>query len=233
MSCTICQGTGWEITDAGAKKCQCRKQAATEQRQFISTEAAVGALKALDALAFFPKEVGARMAIGDAVRGMCPSVEALQYLVRMAIQHYTTWDECGVPGLRQIVCTKFRPADGIEASPTKRFPEGLPSETKRDPLALPPGARKMLPAGHVVTADTETDRAVQKVAELKTMPKAPVLLNDRFAKTLRDIVTPPRDRPERPAPTPQIITQADIDRELRDKRARELMREAAGEKELA
>jgi hypothetical protein len=225
MSCNICQGTGWIVTERGAKECQCRKaqQARDEQRTAVSPESITVALKAFDALAWFPKEPTARVFIGDAMRTMCPSAEALQYLVRIVLHHYTTWEDCGIPGLRQIVCTKFKPADGIESEPTKRFPDGLPSETKHEPLALPPGAHRALPAGHVASGDAQIDQAVDNAATTVRMPKARVS-DGKFERLLRETITAPCDRPDpKPAPEPMSLErrmelQAEIDA-LREKRA--------------
>jgi len=46
-------------------------------------------------------------------------------MVRRAVALYRSWDKCGVLGLRQIVCARYRPVDGIESGPTDQFPEGL------------------------------------------------------------------------------------------------------------
>ncbi len=54
---------------------------------------------------------------------------------------------------------------------------------------------------------------ITAAARRKQMPN-PIHEPNRFSKLLEEILTPPRDRPELPGPTPQIITQVDIDREV-------------------
>jgi len=212
MTCEICNGTTWEITDAGAKRCKCFVPKVQPKGRPITADALSVALRALQAMAFFPTEPAAQMLIGNELRRMCPSVEALQYLVPLAVRRFKTWDKCGLEGLRQALCHGFRPADGIEAGPTEAYPEGLPSEKGNYPLAIPAGAVKALPPGPARDAEDKRLRG----------------LMDRLEVKLKR--TPP------PNPNLKPITQADVERELerlRDKRARELMREAAGEKELA
>ncbi len=51
----------------------------------------------------------------------------------------------------------------------------------------------------------------------KQMPK-PIHEPNSFSKLLEEILTAPRDRPELPGPTPQIITQADVNREIQKRR---------------
>ena len=54
---------------------------------------------------------------------------------------------------------------------------------------------------------------VQKLADQKGMPRA-IHEPNSFSKLLQETITAPWDRPELPGPAPQIITQADIDREV-------------------
>jgi hypothetical protein len=233
MSCQFCSDTGWEITERGAVRCRHTKQAKPAESFTPITPGSVSAaVKSLGALAFFPQDQPSQTIIGDALAAMCPSVESLRYVVRRAVALYRCWDKCGVPGLRQIVCARYRPADGIESRPTDEFPEGLPSESKHDPLALPEGARKALPPGEPVTADPELDAAIQKLAAKCRMPPAhPVI--DAFARMLREIETPPhlRESEESAPVNPNFkpVTQADIDRavqELHERRARETKEKA-------
>jgi len=125
------------------------------------------AVKALSAIAFFPTEPMAQAIVGDALAAMCPSVAALRHAVRRACGLYKTWEKCGIQGLRQIVCASYQPADGIAAGPTEMYPEGLPSETRCDPLALPAGEVKRLAAGEKsqVSHDARLSMAVNIAAE--------------------------------------------------------------------
>ena len=165
MSCQFCSDSGWEITERGAVRCRHTKQAKPAESFTPITACALSvAVKCLGALAFFPQDQPAQTLIGDALAAMCPSVESLRYTVRRAVGLYCSWAECGVRGLRQIVCACYRPADGIESGPTECYPEGLPSESKRDPPALPEGARKALPP--------ELEASIQRLAARSRMSPA-------------------------------------------------------------
>lgn len=206
MNCDFCQDTGWESTPRGAVRCRhTKQQQARETCTPLNDKALAGAIKALSAIAFFPTDAGAQTVIGDALASMCPSVESLRYVVRRAVSLYRSWDKCGVPGLRQIVCAKYRPADGSESGPTDEYPEGLPSETKHDPLALPSGATRLIEGS--VTEDVDLDRKVRLLAQSKRM--------DRRKPN-------PEHEPMSEARRAQL--QAQVDAALlvnRDKRARE------------
>ena len=233
MNCQFCSDTpGWEITERDAVRCRHTKAKPAESFTPITPGSVSQAVKALGAIAFFPQDQMAQTMIGDALASMCGSVEALRYVVRRAVALYRTWDRCGVPGLRQIVCAGYRPADGIESGPTDSYPDGLPSETKYDPLALPEGARKLLPAGHTVTVDVELEKSIQELAEKCKMPPAHPLV-DQFAHMLREIMTAPSDRraPEASKPVNlnfKPIDETDVARAVQENRAREA-RKLAGE----
>jgi len=232
MSCEKCNGTGWVIGDSGARRCvDCRvkqEQRATGNGQ-IDKGSLAAAVRGLSVMAYFPSDPMAQTVIGDAVKAMCPSIDSLRYLVRRACELYRSWDKCGIPGLRQIVCTKFRPADGIESGPTDMFPEGIPSETGRNPLALPAGAARALPAGHVVTEDVESDTAVRLRALRNPMRPIAIPDTDRFGKTLKNALTAPVDRAPIPyAPPISAERRAELKKQIdaavqanRDRKARE------------
>ncbi len=232
MSCQFCSDTGWEITERGAVRCRHTKQAKPAESFTPITPGSVSvAVKSLGALAFFPQDQPSQTIIGDALAAMCPSVESLRYVVRRAVALYRCWDKCGVPGLRQIVCARYRPADGIESGPTDCYPDGLLSESGHDPLALPKGALKTLPLGEPATADPELETDLQRLAAKCKMPPAHWAIG-QFAHILREIAEPPHLRePAEPRPTNpsyKRITQADIDAavaELDAKRARKLAAE--------
>lgn len=223
-NCEICNGTGWQITDRGAIRCVCVKQNRRIETGTPLAPASISvAVKALQALAFFPVERAAQTVIGDALAGMCPSVEALRYVVRRACSTYKTWDKCGIAGLRQIVCARFVPADGIESGPTECFPEGLPSETKHDPLALPAGVASKRLDGPV-SADAQMDQGVKALAAAKQLPPAVRVADPvkrakerAFAELLRDTITAPSEREEPkapPAPVDHPMTFHDVEVEL-------------------
>ncbi len=115
------------------------------------------------------------------------------------IHLYAEWP--GVYELRACFCSKFRPADGVEAR-SSVYLDGVPSERPApDPLpALPPGC--------VASLDFSLERAVGILARSKDMGRP------------RRLAAP--SIPINPDYKP--ITQADIDKavdELKDKRARQ------------
>jgi hypothetical protein len=165
--CEYCGGTGWEPSGGGVTPCRCRPEKTPQKREYIPDEAIFEAVKGLAVMSYFPSDPVARTVIGDAIASMCPSVEALRYLVRRACASHKTWDHCGIEGLRQAVCSRYYPADGIECFSTESYPEGLPSEHPPSIPALPSGAQKALPEPHpgAVSADPEMDAMVKKLAK--------------------------------------------------------------------
>lgn len=71
------------------------------------------ALVELSMLEFFPADPGTRGAIGLLLAKMCPSKEALRWLVSQMVNHVGKWH--GPMELRGVLCTRFRPVDGVEA----------------------------------------------------------------------------------------------------------------------
>ena len=71
------------------------------------------ALQDLSMLEFFPSDEGARAAIMRTLARMCPHLEALEWLVRQFCDRIGRWH--GPAELRAVLCTRYRPSDGIEA----------------------------------------------------------------------------------------------------------------------
>ena len=113
-------------------------------------------------LRFFPSDQGARTALFLLVGRMCANENQVRWLVRRTLALCNEWP--GPLVFRQIMCSKFRPADGITAGSTSMFPEGVPSERRVEAPSLIP-----LPAGHVVTADRDLDSQVRELARRKRL----------------------------------------------------------------
>lgn len=64
-------------------------------------------------LRYFPSDAGARAGIMGVLARMVETVEGLQWLVRTMVDEVGEWQ--GPKELRGVYCTRFRPADGIEA----------------------------------------------------------------------------------------------------------------------
>lgn len=155
----------------------------------------------LTLLRFFPADENGRAALIALVGCMCSNEDQVRWLVQRTLALCNEWP--GPVGLRQILCSKFKPADGIEAGSTSLFPDGPPSEKQIETPAL-----IALPSGHVATVDAGYDKSIRALAITKDL-----------------------NRVHGPAPVQEVptnlhfkpITQADIDKaidELREKRAR-------------
>lgn len=204
MKCELCD-EGWKITERGAVRCECQsaKMPESVQRTPIDGISLAQATKALSAIGYFPREPMAQGVIGDALAAMCPNVEALRYVVRRACELYQNWERCGIQGLRQIVCFRYRPADGIEIYGTLAFPGGLPEDPKAPKKLLDAPPMKALPPGNVVTEDSRMDARVRLLAHAKDM-------NVRIKKRVpQSIPTNPNYRP---------IGQREVDEAVRARR---------------
>lgn len=116
----------------------------------------------LTLLRFFPGDQCARTALFLLVGRMCSNEDQVRWLVQRTLALCNEWP--GPLVFRQILCSKFRPADGINAGSTEAFPEGVPSERRIDSPARIP-----LPPGHVASADKELDDAVRELAQWKRL----------------------------------------------------------------
>jgi len=161
----------------------------------------------LTLLRFFPADENGRAALVALVGRMCSTEDQVRWLVQRTLALCNEWP--GPVGLRQVLCSKFKPTDGIAAGGTSIFPDGVPSERRIDPAPLP-----ALPPGHVATVDAGYDRSIRLLAASKDM--------DRLKRVaIQETPTNPNYKP---------VTQADIDRavdELREKRARAELGELA------
>jgi carbohydrate-binding DOMON domain-containing protein len=166
----------------------------------LNFEKTLDMLGGLTLLKFFPSDPGARLELAKLVGRMASNEAQVEWLVQRTTALCNEWP--GPLALRQIFCSKFKPADGIEAGGTSMFPDGPPSEQKIEAPSLP-----ALPAGHVATVDAGYDRAIRLLAAAKDM--------DRLKRVaIQEAPTNPDFKP---------ITQADVDRavdELHEKRAR-------------
>lgn len=170
-TCEFCGGDGWVRVDTpdgnGAMaRCRCRKiqkqQAASGTAlTWEAASAAVGAL--CEVLEFAPKSAMAQSIITSGLMAMCSTEEQVKWLINEAGMRFTKWGECGLPVLRQILCSKYRPKDGIDYSYTPAFPDGIPSAQPAPPEI------QQLPRGAPESANEKLNEAVRKLADLKKM----------------------------------------------------------------
>jgi hypothetical protein len=156
---------------SAAKFCICREPAETGQAgREVTPEIATAATEALcDVLAFAPSTKLGRMLIANALIAMCPNEESVRWLVERACALHTKWGTCGIPGLRQILCSRYLPKDGLTISATEAYPEGVPPgrHLQQQPLFA------VLPPGRVASADADMDQRVQSVAQSKKLQPVP------------------------------------------------------------
>lgn len=177
----------------------------------------------LTVLKFFPTEPRARAGITrivcemvDPSNRVSPEDQA-RWLVARIITLFNEWP--GPKEMRAVFCSRFRPADGIEALPDmEKYPEGLPSDPALPPLLPPPPARQ-IKRGEPVTKDAELGAGFGALLKSTEMPSARLSYEERqkernFSRLLEATITAPGDRKDLPAPAPPKstrITQADID----------------------
>ena len=71
------------------------------------------AVEQMAMLQYFPSDASARKGIMHLLAAIVDRAERLQWLVDAMVNHIGTW--YGPVELRGVYCTRFRPADGIEA----------------------------------------------------------------------------------------------------------------------
>ena len=174
----------------------------------------------LSVLDYFPQEPAARLAIVRLIGDMAVDISQVQWLIRRMTNGklYAKWP--GPHEMRACFCSKFPPRDGINVH-SSIYVDGIPSE-RTAPKQLAGPELKALPPGHTVTTDPELDTLIVQAAAAKAIPTRPLPHTTRSAKFTRDLaelLTAPQDRDPLPGPTPQIITQADIDRAVAQHRA--------------
>ncbi len=127
----------------------------------------------LRALRFPPNDERVMNAIVRLCGSMCANEAQVRWLVdRMTSGIYSEWP--GIAEMRACFCSRFKPADGIDANSTV-YPDGFPP----DPTAPPRIAAadfKALPPGHKMTADPELEATVQRLVDKCRMSDFPALV---------------------------------------------------------
>lgn len=193
----------------------------------VDVKRAAKAVSKLTMLKFFPSDPNGQTAIVELCCKMAANVEQVEWLVAQVLRTFNEWP--GPAEIRKVFASKFRPQDGIAVSvcscgcgkahafalaPNQEWPPRLESA---QPAAL-------LEAHKLTPEEQEAERLqlAELFANRKRTPHVVASTPRKFSDSLREMATAPRDRPELPGPTPQIITQEDVDRaveELRRKRA--------------
>ena len=227
MACSKCEDYGgrWMMTDSeGLKRCDClpKLEPIKSHPPVLTQQQATLFVEMLASIPFFPSEGGARIAISDELMAICAGPNEAKWLVTRMRRLYQRWP--GPVELRRVYASKHVPWDGLPSiGISETYPGGIPSEREQQ-LALEGPKMLALPPGREVSADPELDgHVLEQFARVPNMPR-PLEMSAgsharRFEQMLEDIQTPPQDRPEKPPPTPQIITKADIDKAVADLRA--------------
>jgi hypothetical protein len=101
----------------------------------IDTQQATRDMARLSVLKFFPSDQTARAEIVLMACKMANTNADIVWLVNRCLELWNEWE--GPREMRAVFCSKFRPADGVEAySQLPRFNDGIPSEKSAEPLQL-------------------------------------------------------------------------------------------------
>lgn len=221
MPCDKCAEFGglWMQTPKGLIRCECLPAISEPKENAPNLTKGQSAVfvEMLASIPFFPSETGARLAIGDEIRAMCKGPHEAEWLVTRMRRLYRRWP--GPLEMRHVYAAKFQPWDGVQPiGISEHYPDGIPSENETAPPAIAAPKVKLLAIGQreEIIEHPKIERAIQRAAE--KMPAIPSgrPIGDRFEKLLAEAITAPVDRPLPPPPTPQVITQADIDRAVED-----------------
>lgn len=203
--CNLCGGTGYVIVSArnkagetvdAAKACECRKvKPQTEAGHPVAWDDCAAASEALAVMSFYPREEMARLLVARALEQMCTTKEQLNWTIERAVSLFDKWDKCGIQGLRQVLCSKHLPKDGISCDSTDAFPDGIPSQSPQPGLLRLPGPDlKRIEPGEPVSQNPRLDKLVRTAAAvMPQMPSGKFTYNDPVSQKLKDMgFDPPR-----------------------------------------
>jgi hypothetical protein len=218
MTCDRCGGSGWVIVEnngiEAARMCTCRSKTQQPCGKPLTEEVAGFLVEGLcQILAFAPDKIGQSI-VASALMDMCSTEQQAHYVINRACALHTKWETCGIPGLRQILCHLYTPADGIVVNSTEAYPYGIPSLRPPDPEL------GKLPPGRFASADLDCERAVLQL-EAKSMDVAPYTpADDAHLEELRRARLRRQHREIFEEMGLKPITQEDIDRAVEEARAK-------------
>ncbi len=130
----------------------------------IDVRRAAESLSELSLLPYFPTDESARAALVGLMSSAASNNEQIEWTVAKCLAHWDKWE--GPHELRALLCSKFRPADGVEVySRLPQFADGIPSDDddRNQTLIGGAGEVKRLPPGPTM----------QLIADARTMEPAP------------------------------------------------------------
>ena len=116
----------------------------------INAKVLATAINRLATLRYFPSDKGVKVELAKMLNEMCSTDEQVEWLANRTTQLYTEW--LGPAELRAVMCSRYCPADGIEAD-SAVFSEGIPSERGNDWKRLETPERPLLEAAANVSPD--------------------------------------------------------------------------------
>src|SRR5947207_2859935 len=87
------------------------------------------AVEDLQAIPYFPREEGAKMAIAEALGRFVRNENEVRWLVRTTLDHMREWR--GIAELRALYCTRYPPLDGIDPGPCCTVPGFTAADSER------------------------------------------------------------------------------------------------------
>lgn len=158
VPCPKCapDGGNWLWSEDGMRRCSCERgrmlaagsQTSRKIQTVLKDSEAMAAAALMGSIPGFPFPGPERAPIAQALRDMCVSFESAAWLASRMVNLYRRWP--GVPELRVVYCSQYRPLDGQEADGSETFPDGVP--------ALPPGQ---------VSSDRLLDSGLKGLAKAK------------------------------------------------------------------
>jgi hypothetical protein len=177
----------------------------------------------LAALKFFPVDDHARLAIMEMIGDMAENEDQVQWLVKRMLSLFNEWP--GPKELRALFCSRWTPRDGLLAyTEVYTFLNGgypNPANPPKEPRALPE-PRALLASSDATPICAESQAVIDELVQAMPRMPAAVPIGDALEARLREVLMGPIDRPQPPAPTPQIITETDVQRAVEQLHAKRL-----------
>lgn len=152
----------------------------------MTEEEATLIVESLDGnLPFFPTKPAARSLIVAELADFCATFQQGLWLARRTVRLFKQWP--GIVEMRAVYCSKYRAADGIEAS-SSVYPDGIPSENPA-PLPRLPAPREMIEPPDLAAAKIleELAREVSTRAAAERAPKPRLFAKPDKPVTQEDI----------------------------------------------
>jgi hypothetical protein len=151
-----------------------------------TTAQIAAAMAELGAIPFFPSDPAAQLVIARHVAKFVGGVKELRWLVDASVTVMQRW--AGIPELRGLYCTRYKPADGIEA--TCMLPGYTPEELEMAAAyALPePSGNPLLIEGEIEVIQSAIGSPVEPKKVFKRLP-VPTREDREYSRKLLEHLT--------------------------------------------